>query len=86
MLIFFAPQQRHFSAIIGGTDTLHVSTYNEAASTSEENGERWARNIQHILCGESHLSKVLDPASGSYYVEAITEQLAEKGVEAVSGN
>lgn len=67
-----------FSAIIGGTDTLHVSTYNEASSISEENGERWARNIQHILCGESHLSKVLDPASGSYYVEAITEQLAEK--------
>lgn len=67
-----------FSAIVGGTDTLHVSTYNEVYSISEENSERWARNIQHILCGESHLSKVLDPASGSYYVEALTEQLAEK--------
>lgn len=67
-----------FSAIVGGTDTLHVSTYNEVYSISEENSERWARNIQHILCGESHLSKVLDPASGSYYVETLTEQLAEK--------
>lgn len=67
-----------FSAIVGGTDTLHVSTYNEVYSISEENSERWARNIQHILCGESHLSKVLDPASGSYYIEALTEQLAEK--------
>lgn len=67
-----------FSAIVGGTDTLHVSTYNEVYSISEENSERWARNIQHILCGESHLSKVLDPASGSYYVETVTEQLAEK--------
>ncbi len=67
-----------FSAIVGGADTLHVSTYNEAYSISEENSERWARNIQHILCGESYLSKVSDPASGSYYVEALTEQLAEK--------
>lgn len=67
-----------FSAITGGADTLHVSTYDEAFGVSRENSERWARNIQHILCGESHLAKVLDPARGSYYAEALTKELAEQ--------
>ncbi|MFD3447817.1 methylmalonyl-CoA mutase subunit beta [Microbacteriaceae bacterium 4G12] len=67
-----------FSAIVGGADTLHVSTYNEAYNETDESATRWARNIQHILQGESHLSKVIDPANGSYYVEALTEELAKQ--------
>ncbi|MFX3623692.1 MAG: acyl-CoA mutase large subunit family protein [Ectobacillus sp.] len=67
-----------FSAIVGGADTLHVSAYDEVYGQPDENGERWARNIQHILHGESRLSKVLDPARGSYYVEALTEELAKQ--------
>ncbi|MFC5774293.1 methylmalonyl-CoA mutase subunit beta [Ectobacillus antri] len=67
-----------FSAVIGGADTLHVSVYNEALCNNDENGERWARNIQHILRGESHLTKVLDPAGGSYYIETLTKEIAER--------
>ncbi|UOY93925.1 methylmalonyl-CoA mutase family protein [Ectobacillus sp. JY-23] len=67
-----------FSAITGGADTLHVSVYNEALGNNDENGERWARNIQHILRGESHLTKVLDPAGGSYYIEALTKEIAKR--------
>ncbi len=67
-----------FSAIVGGADSVHVSTFDEAYGAAENNSRRWARNISHILHGEAHLSKVIDPARGSYYVEALTEALAQK--------
>jgi methylmalonyl-CoA mutase len=67
-----------FSAIVGGADTLHVSTYDEAYGSSHEHAERWARNIQHIFYEEAHIGKVVDPARGSYYAEALTKELAEQ--------
>ncbi|MBO9129736.1 acyl-CoA mutase large subunit family protein [Bacillus sp. 165] len=70
-----------FSAIVGGADSLHVSTFDEVYETAENHSNRWARNIQHILHGEAHVSKVIDAAGGSYYVEALTETLAQKAWE-----
>ncbi|MCP8967025.1 acyl-CoA mutase large subunit family protein [Ectobacillus ponti] len=70
-----------FAALVGGADTLHVGTYDEAYGGGDENGERWARNIQHILREESHLLQVVDPARGSYYVEALTSELAKQAWE-----
>lgn len=63
------------AAIIGGTNRLVVRFAN-----SENNifTRRIARNVQHLLKMESYLDRVVDPAAGSYYMEALTNQLAEK--------
>ncbi|MCM3081350.1 methylmalonyl-CoA mutase family protein [Brevibacillus invocatus] len=67
-----------FSAIIGGIDSLHVSAFDEVIRPANEFSRRIARNTQIILEQEAHLSKVADPAGGSWYVEWLTDALAEK--------
>ncbi|MEH7383093.1 methylmalonyl-CoA mutase family protein [Bacillus sp. JJ1533] len=67
-----------FSAIIGGIDSLHVSTFDEPIKASNSFSRRIARNTQSILRDESFLNQVIDPAGGSWYVEALTHELAEK--------
>jgi len=66
------------SAVLGGSDYVHVSPYNSVYSLTNEFGNRLARNTQLLLRHESHLDKVEDPASGSYYLEVLTQKLAEK--------
>ena len=66
------------SAVIGGADSLSVLPYNEGFSEVNEFAARIARNQQLILKDESYLNKVSDISSGSYYIESITEQLAQK--------
>ncbi len=67
------------SAVIGGVDTIYI-----APADSKEQAEgtpftrRIARNVQHLLQMESHLDHVVDPAAGSYYIEQLTDKLAEK--------
>lgn len=70
-----------FGGIIGGVNSLHVSPYDEAISTPNEFSRRIARNTQLILENEAHLSKVTDPAGGSWYIETLTYILAEKAWE-----
>ena len=60
------------SAIMGGVEMLTV-----APSEGTDFGRRIARNVQHLLSMESYLDRVADPAAGSYYIEKLTEQLAE---------
>lgn len=69
------------SAVIGGANSLCVLPYNEGFSEINEFGSRIARNQQHILKNESYLNKVSDIAAGSYYIEKITDELAEKAWE-----
>lgn len=69
------------SAVIGGANSLSVLPYNEGFSEVNEFSSRIARNQQHILKDESYLNKVNDIAAGSYYIESITDQLAEKAWE-----
>ena len=67
------------SAVVGGADRLYILPANAAlgeASTSFT--RRIARNVQHLLQLESHLDKVSDAAAGSYYIEKLTDALAEK--------
>ncbi|MFJ7725439.1 methylmalonyl-CoA mutase subunit beta [Neobacillus sp. NPDC097160] len=66
-----------FAAVIGGIQYLHVSSFDEHTGTTPFS-ERIARNIQLLLKEEAHLKKVIDPAGGSWYVEDLTNQLAEK--------
>ena len=65
------------SAVIGGVETLTV-----APSEATDFGRRIARNVQHLLSLESYLDRVKDPSAGSYYIEKMTEQLAEAAWEA----
>lgn len=67
-----------FAAVIGGVQYLHVSPFNEPEGSSTAFSERIARNTQLILKSEAHLQKLADPAGGSWYVESLTNELAEK--------
>lgn len=66
------------SAVIGGCDTLTITTRKTGNKGVDRRLKRLSRNIQLILKEESHFNKVADPASGAYYIEAICADLMEK--------
>ncbi|MGG7518370.1 methylmalonyl-CoA mutase [Allorhizobium undicola] len=79
------------SAVLGGTQSLHTNSFDEAIALPTEFSARIARNTQLILQHETGVTKVVDPLAGSYYVESLTSELAEKAwalieeVEALGG-
>ncbi|MDI6027505.1 methylmalonyl-CoA mutase [Corticibacterium sp. UT-5YL-CI-8] len=79
------------SAALGGTQSLHTNSFDEAIALPTEFSARIARNTQLILQHETGVTKVVDPLAGSYYVESLTNELAEKAwalieeVEAMGG-
>ncbi|MFV0244180.1 MAG: methylmalonyl-CoA mutase [Qingshengfaniella sp.] len=66
------------SAVLGGTQSLHTNALDEAIALPTEFSARIARNTQLILQEETGVTKVVDPLAGSYYVERLTAELAEK--------
>ena len=64
------------AAVLGGTQSLHTNSFDEAIALPTEFSARVARNTQLILQHETHVTKVVDPLGGSYYVEALTHSLA----------
>ena len=66
------------SAILGGCDMLTISTFDTVSEDKKSYSERIAANVQLILKEESYFDKVVDPANGSYFIENLTEELAEK--------
>ncbi len=66
------------SAAVGGCDVLCLQAADTAGQLNNDFFNRIAVNIQHLLKEESHFDKVTDIASGSYYIETITQQLVEK--------
>lgn len=66
------------SAVLGGTDLLIVHPYNRHFETPDIFSKRIARNVNHVLKEEAHFTKVANPASGSYYLEKMTDQIAKK--------
>ncbi|MEX0860535.1 MAG: methylmalonyl-CoA mutase, partial [Cucumibacter sp.] len=79
------------AAVLGGTQSLHTNSFDEAIALPGEAAARIARNTQLILAHETRVADVVDPLGGSYYVEALTAGLVgEAGalieaVEAVGG-
>ena len=67
------------AAILGGCDELSVQPYDAATGQPSAYARRLALNIQHILKHEAHLDVVADPAAGSYFLETLTDELAEAG-------
>lgn len=63
------------SAILGGTQSLHTNGYDEALALPTEQAARIAIRTQQILAHESGVPDVADPLGGSYYIEALTDQL-----------
>jgi methylmalonyl-CoA mutase len=66
------------SAVLGGTQSLHTNALDEAIALPTEFAARIARNTQLILQEETGVTNVIDPLAGSYYVESLTHELAEK--------
>ncbi|GGE49358.1 methylmalonyl-CoA mutase [Actibacterium pelagium] len=66
------------SAALGGTQSLHTNALDEAIALPTEFSARIARNTQIILQEETGITNVVDPLAGSYYVESLTNELAEK--------
>ncbi|WP_175384349.1 methylmalonyl-CoA mutase family protein [Bacillus sp. FJAT-27225] len=66
-----------FAAVLGGIQYLHVEPYDSLTGITSFS-ERIARNMPLILREEAHLDKVADPGGGSWFIEELTEQLAEK--------
>lgn len=71
-------QTEAMSAVLGGVNSLTVLPYDAAFKNSGEFSERIARNQQLLLKEESHFDKVVDPAAGSYYIETLTNKIAEQ--------
>ena len=69
------------SAIIGGTDALLIRPFYNVFQQNKALAERMARNISNILKEESYLAKNMDPAAGSYYLESLTHDMAEKAMD-----
>jgi methylmalonyl-CoA mutase len=67
-----------FAGILGGCDSLQVGFFDETVRQPDEFSRRIARNTQLILRHESHLDRVVDPAGGSWFVEALTDEIAGK--------
>ena len=80
-----------FSGVVGGVDAMEVAPLDEPFGDGDELSRRVARNIQVMMQEEFHLTQPVDPAGGSWYVETLTHQLAEKiweyfqGIEAKGG-
>ncbi|MBI9083780.1 MAG: methylmalonyl-CoA mutase [Desulfobacterales bacterium] len=61
------------SAVLGGTQSLHTNSFDEAVGLPTDFSARLSRNTQLIVQEESQVTKVIDPLAGSYYVEALTD-------------
>jgi len=66
------------AAVLGGTQSLHTNSFDEAIALPTEFSARIARNTQLILAEETGVTRVVDPLGGSYYVEALTQRLADE--------
>ncbi len=79
------------AAALGGTQSLHTNSFDEAMALPTEFSAKIARNTQLILQEETGITHVVDPLAGSYYVESLTAELADKAwalmeeVEAMGG-
>lgn len=70
-----------FTAAVSGVDSLHVSSFDEAYTLPNDFSRRTARNIHFIIQEEALVTKTIDPAGGSWYVEHLTNEIAVKSWE-----
>ena len=79
------------AAVFGGTQSLHTNSFDEAIALPTEFSARIARNTQLIIQEETHITSVVDPWAGSYMMEKLTQDMADRAwaiieeVEAMGG-
>jgi methylmalonyl-CoA mutase N-terminal domain/subunit len=66
------------AAVIGGTQSLHVNSYDEALSLPSEKAAKIAIRVQQIVAHESGAADTVDPLAGAYYIEWLTDQIEER--------
>ena len=71
------------AAVFGGTQSLHTNSFDEAIALPTEFSARIARNTQLIIQEETHITNVIDPWAGSYMMEKLTQDMADKAWEII---
>ncbi|MCE3282347.1 MAG: methylmalonyl-CoA mutase [Chitinophagaceae bacterium] len=72
------------SAVLGGTQSLHTNGYDEALSLPTEEAARIALRTQQVVAYESGVADTVDPLAGSYFVEALTDEVESKAWELIN--
>ena len=72
------------AGIFGGLQSLHTDSYDEALNAPTEAAARVAVATQNILCEEAHLTDVIDPLGGSFYVESLTDEMEARIEEVIA--
>jgi len=72
------------AAVLGGTQSLHTNSYDEALALPTEESVRVALRTQQVLASESGVTRTADPLGGSYYVEALTDRIEEQARELIA--
>jgi methylmalonyl-CoA mutase N-terminal domain/subunit len=69
------------SAVLGGTQSLHTNSYDEALALPTEQAARIALRTQQIIAHESGAPQTIDPLAGSYYIESLTNEIEQRAAE-----
>ncbi len=69
------------AAVMGGTQSLHTNSYDEALALPTEQAARIALRTQQIIAYESGAPQTIDPLAGSYYIESLTNQIEKRAAE-----
>lgn len=69
------------AAVLGGTQSLHTNSFDEALCLPGEQAVRVALRTQQIIAHESGAANTIDPLAGSYYIEALTNEMEEKAMD-----
>ena len=72
------------AGVLGGTQSLHTNSFDEALGLPTEFSAKIARNTQLILAEETGITRTVDPLAGSYYVESLTAELADRARQIIS--
>jgi methylmalonyl-CoA mutase N-terminal domain/subunit len=69
------------AAVLGGTNSLHTNSKDEALALPTEDSVRIALRTQQVIAYESGVADTIDPMAGSYFIESLTDQLEAKAIE-----
>jgi len=69
------------AAVLGGTQSLHTNSYDEALALPNEQAARIALRTQQVIADESGAPQTVDPLAGSYYIEALTNEIEKRAAE-----
>jgi methylmalonyl-CoA mutase N-terminal domain/subunit len=69
------------AAVLGGTQSLHTNSFDEALALPTENSARIALRTQQVIAYESGVTQTIDPLAGSYYMESLTSEIEKRATE-----